>query len=145
MLLGERALGGSGLLLTTDADSLPAVDWLQAMVAALGQVNRRLWEVEDDLRLLEKKQSFGEDFVRKLLIDQQPVISKEPRQQMDWLTSGRYPIAFGIPKATFLEYGERGVSTMLPLQFGDGRIQKRIDPSLSPQERVEFLNGLSRR
>lgn len=34
------------------------------LVAALGQVNRRLWEVEDDLRLLEKKQSFGEDFVR---------------------------------------------------------------------------------
>lgn len=39
MLLGERALGGSGLLLTTDADSLPAVDWLQAMVAALGQAD----------------------------------------------------------------------------------------------------------
>ncbi|MBI0476681.1 glycosyltransferase [Sphingomonas sp. MA1305] len=39
MLLGERALDGRGLLLTTDADSLPAVDWLQAMVAALGQVD----------------------------------------------------------------------------------------------------------
>ena len=63
-------------------------------------------------------QTFGEDFVRKLLVDQQPVISKEPRQQMDWLTSGRYPIAFGIPKATFLEYGERGVKLddFLPLK-----------------------------
>lgn len=42
------------------------------------------------------------------------------------------------------EYGERGVSTMLPLSLGNGRVQKRIDPSLSAQERVEFLNGLSK-
>lgn len=39
MLLGERALDGSGLLLTTDADSLPAADWVQAMVAALGHAD----------------------------------------------------------------------------------------------------------
>lgn len=42
------------------------------------------------------------------------------------------------------EYGERGVATMLPLALGHGRIQKRLDPSLSAQERVEFLNGLSK-
>ncbi|MET0375036.1 MAG: glycosyltransferase [Rhizorhabdus sp.] len=34
MLLGERALKGNGLLLTTDADSVPAADWLQTMVSA---------------------------------------------------------------------------------------------------------------
>jgi hypothetical protein len=39
MLLGGRAVDGSGLLLSTDADSLPAVDWLQAMVAALGEAD----------------------------------------------------------------------------------------------------------
>lgn len=43
------------------------------------------------------------------------------------------------------EFGERGVATMLPLELGQQRILKRIDPSLSSQERVEFLNGLSRR
>lgn len=43
------------------------------------------------------------------------------------------------------EYGERGVATMLPLELGDRRILKRIEPSLSTQERVEFLNGLSRK
>ena len=35
MLLGERTVGATGLLLTTDADSVPAPDWLQAMVAGL--------------------------------------------------------------------------------------------------------------
>lgn len=39
MLLGERTLRGEGLLLTTDADSFPAADWLQAMVAALGKAD----------------------------------------------------------------------------------------------------------
>lgn len=33
MRLGIAALGGEGLLLSTDADSAPAPDWLQAMVA----------------------------------------------------------------------------------------------------------------
>ena len=54
--------------------------------------------------------SFGEDFVKKLIVDQQPVITKEPRQQMQWLTSGRYPIAFGLPTAAIVEYGGRGGS-----------------------------------
>lgn len=36
MQLGARALNGTGILLATDADSKPEVDWLQAMVAALG-------------------------------------------------------------------------------------------------------------
>lgn len=43
------------------------------------------------------------------------------------------------------EHGERGVATMVPVELGDRKIIRRIDPSLSPQERVEFLNGLSRR
>ena len=43
------------------------------------------------------------------------------------------------------EYGERGLATMLPLALGNRRVLKRIDPSLSGQERVEFLNGLSKK
>jgi ABC-type Fe3+ transport system substrate-binding protein len=51
---------------------------------------------------------FGEDFVKKLIVDQEPVITKEPRQQMQWLISGRYPIAFGLPTAAMVEYSKRG-------------------------------------
>lgn len=43
------------------------------------------------------------------------------------------------------EYGERGVATMVPVELSDRKIIRRIEPSLSTQERVEFLNGLSRR
>jgi ABC-type Fe3+ transport system substrate-binding protein len=53
---------------------------------------------------------FGEDFVKKLVVDQQPVITKEPRQQLQWLISGRYPIAFGLPTSATVEYAGRGGS-----------------------------------
>lgn len=39
MCLGVRAIGGAGLLLTTDADSAPASDWVQVMVAGLHQAD----------------------------------------------------------------------------------------------------------
>jgi malate dehydrogenase len=41
--------------------------------------------------------------------------------------------------------GDRGVATMMPLELGEKQVLRRIEPSLSTQERVEFLNGLSRR
>ncbi len=43
------------------------------------------------------------------------------------------------------EYGERGVATMLPLELGNRRVMRRLEPSLSGMERVEFLNGLAKR
>jgi len=38
------------------------------------------------------------------------VITSDPRQQLNWLVSGRYPIAFGMPTATITEYVNRGGS-----------------------------------
>lgn len=38
---------------------------------------------------------FGEEFVRKLYLDQRPVISREQRQLTDWLARGAYPISLG--------------------------------------------------
>ena len=43
------------------------------------------------------------------------------------------------------EYGARGRAAMLPLALGNGRILRRILPSLSTQERVQFMNGLEQR
>lgn len=36
---------------------------------------------------------FGEEFVRRLYIDQKPVISRDRRQIVEWLARGTYPIA----------------------------------------------------
>jgi iron(III) transport system substrate-binding protein len=39
----------------------------------------------------------GEEFVRKLYVDQRPVISRDVRQLADWLGRGTYPIVFNVP------------------------------------------------
>lgn len=51
---------------------------------------------------------YGADYIRKLMLDQKPVITNIPRQQTDWLVSGRYPIAFGVPSAAVLEFRRNG-------------------------------------
>jgi ABC-type Fe3+ transport system substrate-binding protein len=50
---------------------------------------------------------FGDEPIKQLMA-QKPVVTGEPRQMMDWLASGRYPIAFGLPSATFVDYAARG-------------------------------------
>ncbi|MGH7847411.1 MAG: ABC transporter substrate-binding protein [Candidatus Binatia bacterium] len=37
----------------------------------------------------------GEEFMKKLYIDQKPAITRERRQLTDWLARGTYPISFG--------------------------------------------------
>jgi ABC-type Fe3+ transport system substrate-binding protein len=54
--------------------------------------------------------TYGEDFLRTLMTRQKPVIVKDPRQQLDWLGSGRYPITIGVPTIAFVEYEQRGAS-----------------------------------
>lgn len=54
--------------------------------------------------------AYGEDYVRKLIVDQKPAITKDPRQQIEWLASGRYPITFGLPTASLVEYGASGAN-----------------------------------
>ena len=55
---------------------------------------------------------YGPQYIRKLITDQKLVISKEPRQQLQWLISGRYPITFGLPTAAVVEYNKaRGKSS----------------------------------
>jgi iron(III) transport system substrate-binding protein len=39
---------------------------------------------------------FGEEFVRKLYIDQKPMISRNRRQLTDWLARGTYPISLSV-------------------------------------------------
>ena len=40
------------------------------------------------------------------------------------------------------EFGARKVAAMLALELGHGRILRRTEPTLSPQERTEVINGL---
>ena len=93
--------------------------------------------------------SYGAEFVRRLVVDQEPVVTKEPRQQMDWLASGRYPIAFGLPNIAFVEYEARGAKTddyltvpgVRVVGIGVGGIQMPKSPP-HPNAAKLFINWL---
>ncbi|HLH21281.1 MAG TPA: extracellular solute-binding protein [Chloroflexota bacterium] len=44
--------------------------------------------------------TLGEDYVRRLYVDQQPALSRDDRQLADWVARGTYPIAIGAEFAT---------------------------------------------
>jgi iron(III) transport system substrate-binding protein len=55
---------------------------------------------------------FGEDFVKRLFVDQQPAISRDERQLTDWLLRGTYPIVFGADYARVEEMRKEGMSVL---------------------------------
>ena len=52
---------------------------------------------------------FGEEFVRKLYVDQKPVISRNKRQLADWLAHGTYPLSLGLENEAALRMKEEGL------------------------------------
>jgi malate dehydrogenase len=52
-----------------------------------------------------------------------------------------------IPAMTVVdgEFGARGIAVQLPLLLGRGRVIRHTLPSLSPQERTEFMNAVAER
>jgi iron(III) transport system substrate-binding protein len=51
----------------------------------------------------------GEDFAKRLYVDQKPVISRDERQLTDWLLRGTYPIVIGVNDAGLEEMRKEGM------------------------------------
>jgi iron(III) transport system substrate-binding protein len=54
----------------------------------------------------------GEDFTKRLYVDQKPVISRDERQLTDWLLHGTYPIVFGVDDARVDEMRKEGMPAL---------------------------------
>jgi len=50
----------------------------------------------------------GEEFVKRLYVDQKPVITRERRQLTDWLARGTYPISFGAHSSDVEKMSKEG-------------------------------------
>jgi iron(III) transport system substrate-binding protein len=57
-------------------------------------------------------EQLGEDFVKRLFVDQRPVFSRDERQLTDWLLRGTYPIVFGVDDARVDEMRKEGMPVM---------------------------------
>lgn len=55
----------------------------------------------------------GEDFVRKILFDQDPVAVDNQRQVTEWLVQGRYPIGIGVSEDALEEFKAHGIASSI--------------------------------
>jgi iron(III) transport system substrate-binding protein len=54
----------------------------------------------------------GDDFIKRLFVDQKPVLSRDERQLTDWLLRGTYPIVFGVNDARIEEMRKEGMPVL---------------------------------
>src|SRR5207237_5144063 len=62
----------------------------------------------------------GEDFVRKLLKDQAPIIANDSRQGTEWLADGRYAIGIGTDRNLMADLKTKGLGKSVEQLKGDG-------------------------
>jgi len=54
--------------------------------------------------------AYGEDFIRKLLAEQDVILTRDIRQLTEWVVRGRYPVAIGgVTEATLAEFRAHGL------------------------------------
>ena len=60
--------------------------------------------------------TFGPDYVKKLYLEQKPVLSRNARQSMQWLAEGTYPILLGPDVAEMISFKKLGyqIEAVLP-------------------------------
>jgi iron(III) transport system substrate-binding protein len=93
---------------------------------------------------------FGEDFIKKLYIDQKPLISRERRQLTDWLLRGTYPISFGPEDGEIERLQAEGlpVTTIyglddMPGTLSGGDLLGLLDHAPHPNAARVFVNWMA--
>jgi iron(III) transport system substrate-binding protein len=93
---------------------------------------------------------FGEDFVKKLFVDQKPMITRERRQLTDWVLRGTYPIAFGAEDGEIERFGAEGLPVMtiygledMPGSISGGNMVALMDQAPHPNAARVFVNWMA--
>lgn len=71
--------------------------------------------------------SLGTDSFRKLVADQDITVTRDVRQQVEWLVRGRYPVGLGADSTVLLEFQKEGVG---------GNVKPLVDPAA-----ISYTNG----
>jgi ABC-type Fe3+ transport system substrate-binding protein len=94
---------------------------------------------------------FGEEFVKRLYVDQQPVISRDARQLTDWLARGTYPIALDAREEQVDRLRKEGIPLLTVTQLADapGAVSGRsglvalINKAPHPNAAKLFINWIA--
>jgi iron(III) transport system substrate-binding protein len=95
-------------------------------------------------------EQFGEEFVKKLLVDQSPMISRERRQLTDGVLRGNYPVSFGAEDGEMerLEAEGHPVKTIysledMPGSLSGGNMLGLVDRAPHPNAARVFVNWMA--
>ena len=67
-------------------------------------------------------QSMGPDWLRRVFQEQDLMVTRNLRQQLEWLTRGQYPIAIGVDSAGLEEFQRQGLALNVhPLDLPDSK------------------------
>ena len=93
---------------------------------------------------------FGEDFVKKLFVDQQPLISRERRQLTDAVLRGSHPITFGAEDGEIERLRAEGLPVKaifsledLPGVISGGNMVALLDQAPPPNAARIFVNWMA--
>jgi iron(III) transport system substrate-binding protein len=93
---------------------------------------------------------FGEDFVRKLLVDQKPLISRERRQLTDAVLRGTHPITFGAEDGEIERLRAEGMPVKaifsledMPGAVSGGNMVALLDQAPHPNAARIFVNWMA--
>jgi iron(III) transport system substrate-binding protein len=78
---------------------------------------------------------FGEDFIRQLLVEQKPMISRDRRQLTDWLARGTHPISFGAEDGEVERLRKQGFPLLPLYSLSD------MPGSVSGGDQIGFLSN----
>ena len=59
--------------------------------------------------------NLGDDIIKKLFVDQEPVLSRDTRQIAEFMVRGRYPIALGVNPLLLSQFQRQGLGKNLKL------------------------------
>lgn len=100
------------------------------------------------MAMLMKDPRYGKKFIRALIEDQKPIITKNRRQLMGWFVSGKYPISIGIPSSSIRRFKKRGVKLNMGAISGMKRWSPGVcgaqvlEPRPHPNATIVFVNWL---
>jgi iron(III) transport system substrate-binding protein len=105
-------------------------------------------------RAIYLSRNLGEDYVQALYRDQQVAVSRDERQQADWLARGQHPIALGLGANDIVNLRADGFPIAVVLQnrpeapgmvTGGFGMTAMLDPAPNPAAARLFMNWIASR
>jgi iron(III) transport system substrate-binding protein len=116
---GFLALRGGGVTINTDLVK-------DDQVRAFGDLLDQRWRGKlllPDVRVMgdtfwpmtSARLALGDDVIKRLFVDQEPVLSRDSRQVAEFMVRGRFPIALGVNPQLLKQFQRQGVGKNLKL------------------------------